>query len=78
MLAAQLVVERDAVGEHDEQQQLARAALVVLEVHDEAVRDLRQLLDDAVELARAEADAAAVEGGVGAARDDRSCRAPRT
>ena len=70
MRAAQLVVELDAVGEHDEQHELARAALVVLEVDDEAVGDLRQLLDDAVELARAEADAAAVERRVGAARDD--------
>ena len=50
--------------------ELARASLVVLEVDDEAVRDLRQLLDDAVELARAEADAAAVERRVRAARDD--------
>ena len=36
-LAAQLVVQLDAVGEHDEQHELARAALVVLEVDDEAV-----------------------------------------
>ena len=70
MRAAQLVVQLGAVGEHDEQHELARAPLVVLEVDDEAVRDLGQLLDDAVELARAEADAAAVEGGVRAARDD--------
>ena len=78
MLVAQLVVELDAVGEHDEQHELARAALVVLEMDDEAVRDLRQLLDDAVELARAEADAAAVERRVRAARDDAAARAPRT
>ena len=67
---AQLVVEHDAVGEHDEQHELAGASLVVLEVDDEAVHDLRQLLDDAVELAGAETDAAAVEGGVRAAGDD--------
>ena len=66
--AAQLVVQHDAVGEHDEQDELARASLVVLEMDDEAVGDLGQLLDDAVELTRAEADAAAVEGGVRAAR----------
>ena len=36
---------------NDEQQQLARPASRVLEVHDEAVGDLRQRLDDAVELA---------------------------
>ena len=65
---AQLVVQLGAVGEHDEQHELARTPLVVLEVDDEAVRDLRQLLDDAVELTRAETDAAAVERGVRAAR----------
>ena len=56
--------------EHDEQQQLAGAALRVLEVHDEAVRDLGQRLDDRVELGGAEPHAAAVERGVGAAGDD--------
>ena len=54
----------------DEEDQLAGAALVVLEVHDQAVGDLRQLLDDGVELARAHAHAAAVERRVGAAGDD--------
>jgi hypothetical protein len=39
-------------------------------VDDEAVGDLGELLDDAVELARAETDAAAVERRVGAPRDD--------
>ena len=68
--AAEVVVQHDAVGEHDEQQQLARAALVVLEVDDEAVGDLRQLLDDGVELGRAEPHAAAVERRVGTAGDD--------
>ena len=43
------------------------AALVVLEVDDEAVGELRQLLDHAVELARAEPHAAAVERRVRAA-----------
>jgi hypothetical protein len=47
-----------------------RAALVVLEMDHEAVRDLRQLLDDAVELACAEAHASAVERRVGSSRDD--------
>ena len=68
--AAQVVVELDAVGEHDEEHELARAALVVLEVDDQAVGDLGQLLDDAVELAGAEPHAAAVERRVGAAGDD--------
>ena len=67
---AQSVVEHGAVGEHDEEQQLARPSLVVLQMHHEAVDDLRQLLDDAVELARAEPDAAAVERGVGAPGED--------
>ena len=51
----------------------ARPAAVVaggvLEVHDEAVGHLGQGLDHGVEVAGAEADAAAVEGGVGAAGD---------
>ena len=59
--AVQIVVQLDAVGEYDEQQ-AAGAALVVLEVHHQAVRDLGKLLDDAVELAGSEPDAAAVEG----------------
>ena len=70
MRGAQVVVERDAVGEHHEEDELARAALVVLEMDDQAVGDLRQLLDDAVELAGAEAHAAAVERRVGAAGHD--------
>ena len=44
------------------------AALVVLEMDDEAVDDLGQLLDDAVELAGPEAHAAAIERRVGTAR----------
>ncbi len=48
---------------------------VVLEVDDERVEDLVELLDDAVELARPEPDAAAVQRRVGAAGDDRRCRA---
>ena len=53
----------------DEQDELARTAVGVLEVHDEAVVDLAELLDDAVEVGRADAHAAAVERGVGAAGD---------
>ena len=60
--------------EHDEQQQLARAAAGVLEMDDEAVGDLGQRLDDGVELGRAQADAAAVERRVGAAGDRRTSR----
>ena len=57
-------------GELDEQDQLAEPARRVLEVHDEAVVDLVELLDDAVDLGGPDAHAAAVEGGVRAARDD--------
>src|SRR5919204_540375 len=46
------------------------AALGVLEVDDEAVDHLLDVLDDRVQLARSEPDAAAVEGGVRAAGDD--------
>src|SRR4029079_14144875 len=54
---------------HDEQQQLTRPTLVVLQVHDETVRDLGQGLDDGVELGGAEAYATAVERRVAATRD---------
>ena len=63
---AQVVVE---LGD-DEQHQLPRPAVVVLEVHDQAVGHLRELLDDRVELARPHADTAAVERRVRAAGDD--------
>ena len=43
--------------------------VVALEVHDEAVGDLGQTLDDRVEVAGAEAHATAVERGVGATGD---------
>ena len=66
--ASQLVVELDALAEHDEQEQLVR----LLEVDDEAVEHLVELLDDRVELARPEPDAAAVERRVGAAGDHRA------
>ena len=75
MLAPEPVVERRAVASDDEQQQLARAAAGVLEVHDEAVGDLGQRLDDRVELGGAEAHAAAVERRVGAAGDHARRRA---
>ncbi len=57
-------------GRWHEQDQLAVAARGVLEVDDQAVRDLGQLLDDPVELGGAEPHPAAVEGGVAAAGDD--------
>ena len=58
-----------SVGD-DEQHQLARAALVVLEVHDQAVRAPRGAPRHRVELARPHAHAAAVERRVRAAGDD--------
>ncbi len=68
---AQVVVERRARRERHEQHQLPHrpVGIVALEVHDEAVGDLGQRLDHRVEVAGAEAHAAAVERGVGAARD---------
>ena len=65
-------------AEHDEQQQLAGAALGVLQVHDQRVGDLGQALDHGVELGGAQPDAAAVEGRVGAAGDHAACRARRS
>ena len=56
------------VAQDDEQEQLVGS----LEVDDQAVEHLVELLDDDVELARAEPDAAAVERRVGAARDHRA------
>ena len=72
MRAAQLVGQLEAVGQLDEQDQLAEPTGVagVLDVDDEAVGDLVEPLDDGVEVARPEAHAAAVERGVGAAADD--------
>ena len=46
----QRVVERRAAVQHDEQHQLARPAVVVLEMDDEAVVDLGQPFDHRVEL----------------------------
>ena len=51
--ARSVVVELALVVQRDEEDQLAGAALVVLAVHDQAVGDLRELLDHGVELARA-------------------------
>src|SRR3990172_1830397 len=58
--------ELEARTQHDEEQEL----VLPLEVDDEAVEHLVELLDDRVELARAEPDAAAVERRVRAAGDD--------
>src|SRR4051794_10032036 len=54
----------------DEQDQLARAALVVLDVHHEAVLDLGDVLDYGVELARSHTDTATVQGRIRAPGDD--------
>ena len=68
--AGQVVVELATGRERDEQDEPAEpAALVVLEVHDQAVGDLGEALDDGVEVARTEAHAAPVERGVGAPAD---------
>ena len=64
----ELAVQLDARAQHDEQDELVR----LLEVDDEAVEHVVELLDHGVELARAEPDAAAVEGRVGAAGDHRA------
>src|SRR6185436_18850711 len=53
-----------------EQDQLARPAVRILQVDDEAVLHLGQLFDHRVELARAQADAATVQGRIRAAGDD--------
>jgi hypothetical protein len=66
--STQRVVEFRALAQDDEQQQLARAGRIV-EVHDQAVGDLGKRLDDRVELARAEADTAAIERCVRTAGD---------
>ena len=59
------------VVEHDEQHERAGVVGVGrLEVHDEAVDDAVDRLDDAVDLGGADADAAPVERGVGATGDD--------
>ena len=67
---AQRVVEHGAVGENDEEQQFARSAGFVLEMHDERVGHVGQPFDHGVELARAQPDPAPVEGRVRATRDD--------
>ena len=56
-------------GRREEQDQLARPALRVLQVHDQAVGDLREGLDDGVELAGSQPHAAAVERRVRAPGD---------
>ena len=67
---AQRVVELGAVRRDDEQQQLAGTAAGILEMHHQSVYDLGDIFDDRVELAGAEANAAAVQRRVGAAGDD--------
>ena len=71
MRGAQVVVERGAGREGDEEHELAHrlVGVVTLEVHDEAVGHLGQPFDDRVEVAGAEAHATPVQRGVGAARD---------
>src|ERR1700733_14020763 len=69
-LHAQRGIERRAGRRHDEQEELAGTAAGVLEVNAERVDDLRDVLDDGIELARAEANAAAVERGIGASGED--------
>ncbi len=69
--ASQAVVERRAWLEGDEQRHPV-AAVRPFETDDEAVGNLGDRLDDPVELARPEADAAAVERRVRAALDDRA------
>jgi hypothetical protein len=68
----QVLVEL-TLGNH-EQQELAKAVAAALEVDDEAVDDPWYVLDDRVQLGRAEAYATTVERGVGAPADD--VRAP--
>ena len=58
------VVDGDAVGGDDEQEQGAVAAAGVLEVDDERIEDLREVFDHRVELAGPEANAAAIQGRV--------------
>ena len=65
------VVQRDAIGEDHEQRHPVAAARQ-LEPDDQAVADLRHGLDDAVQLARPEADALPVERRIRAAFDDRA------
>ena len=56
MRAASVVVELDAGRERDEQQELAlHVVAAALEVHDEAVVDLGERVDDRVEVARCRA-----------------------
>ena len=65
-----VVVEADPVAEDDEERHVAVGA-GEWEVDDEGVDDLVDGEDGTVDLARAHADAAAVDRGVGAAADDR-------
>ena len=64
------IVEQRPGAQRDEQHQHADATAVgIFEVHDEAVVDTVDRLDHPVDLARADADSAAVQRGVGAAGD---------
>src|SRR5207253_1662392 len=58
---AEHIVEGRPGPRDDEEEQLAGAAALVLEMHHQAVRDLGQGLDDPVELGRPDPDAAALE-----------------
>ena len=69
-----VVERRRPVGSDDEQGHPVRAVRQ-LQADDQAVEHLGDALDHAVELARADPDAAAVERRVGAALDDRAARA---
>jgi hypothetical protein len=59
-------------GAHDDEQRHVGFAAEEFEVDHQAVEDLRQFLDRAIQFAGAHADAVAVDGGVRAAVDDRA------
>jgi hypothetical protein len=65
----QVLVDLDAGRRHDEQRH-GVPAVRELDADDEAVGDLRQRLDDAVDLGRTQPDTPTVQRGVGAAGDD--------
>jgi hypothetical protein len=71
-MRARSASSRTSARAHDDEQRHVRLAPEVLEVDDEAVRDLRQRFHRAIELARAHADAVTVDRRVGAAVDDRA------
>lgn len=60
------VVEDLGRLEDDEEQEFSRSAGLVLEVDDQAVGNLRQALDDGIELGRSESHAASLEGRIAA------------